>query len=87
MEKSNSNKFSTTTIDKNFTRIPFQDTLYKNPDKQNRQKSHAKDKDKETLILPKIDVYHTSKRSISLHNNKLQNNKNKKPQSKVAKDK
>ena len=78
VEKSNSNKFSTTTIDKIFTRIPFQDTVFKNPDKQNRQKSHAKDKDKGALILPKIDIYHTSTRSISLHNNKLQNNKNKK---------
>ena len=71
-------KFSSTTIDKNNSRNPFSEINNKNTDKQSRQKSHFKDKDKDTLILPKIELYHTSKRAFSLHTSKIQNNNNKK---------
>ena len=77
----NNNKFTTTTIDKSNTVNPFSE-IGKIIDR-NRQKSHFKDKEKETLILPKIDLYRTSKRSFSLHNTKIQN-KNIKKESKKA---
>ena len=76
-EKSNRNRFNATTFDKNFGKNLLSETNYKNQDKQNRQKSHAKEK--ENFILPKIELYNNKKRTTSLHNsnNKLPNIKNK----------
>ena len=75
-EKGYNNKFSSTTIDKNNSKNPFSEINNKNVERQSRQKSHIKEKEKDTLILPKIDLYHTSKRSFSLHTSKIQNNNN-----------
>ena len=77
-EKSTNNKFSTTTREKNYSKNIFQDISNKTIDKHLRQKSHIKEKEKDTLILPKIDSFHSSKRSFSLHNSKLQTSKIKK---------
>ena len=74
-EKGRKNIFSITTREKNYSRNAFLDMNNKNNDKKIRLNSHIKDKGKETLILPKIDLFHTSKRSSSLHNSKLQNSK------------
>ena len=77
-EKSTNNKFSTTTREKNYSKNIFQDISNKTIDKHLRQKSHIKEKEKDALILPKIDSFHSSKRSFSLHNSKLQTSKIKK---------
>jgi hypothetical protein len=66
-------KFTITTIDKNNSKNLFKELGNK---KQERQKSIVKEKD--NLILPKIDLFHSSKRSISLLTTKNKNFKNSK---------
>ena len=70
-------KFAITTIDKNNTKNNFKELGTKKPE---RQKSIVKEKDndKDNLILPKIDLFHSSKRSVSLFTTKNKNIKNSK---------
>ena len=77
-EKKNLSKFSTTANEKIFSKNLFSEINNRNLGRQ-RQNSHVKEKEKEKeLILPKIELFHTSKRSFSLYNSKKQNNNNKK---------
>ena len=79
------NKFTTTAINKSNKKNPFSEVGNRNFEKSDRQKRYFKEKEKEILILPKIDLFRTSKRSFSFHNTKLQNKNNKKEQKVVNK--
>ena len=79
------NKFTTTAINKSNKKNPFSEVGNRNFEKSDRQKRYFKEKEKEILILPKIDLFHTSKRSFSFHNTKIQNRNNKKEQKVINK--